>query len=410
MGMALAAVVAAAGLAPGQAGGLILCALLAGGALLRLAGEKGRLSAAPPLIPLLLFALGVAAVLLGASPMAPGGVHPLWSLIGRGGAAAIDLQAEWLGLLAMLALGLAFWLGCSSGAPPKTVRSVTEALMATGLVVEATALMASLSPVLRGSSLFSRVADPGFRGAFFGVMLILAAEGVLRALSAQGPGGWTARLRAAPLSVATILCSALLLAMDATPPAAVICAVVVILQVCWSLLLGGGRRATPRRVLLWLAPATAGLAAAIAAIAAEHISENPAAALARQAHWQAFWSAPWMGYGLGSVAEVGRLIMTRLNLSAISTWPGPPQAYLAWFEQGGLLAALPLLGAIAWTTVILLWASLAQPRLAGLMCASVCTSLFLALLGLASAGPADFSIEALWIFLLGLGFGAARSI
>jgi hypothetical protein len=412
--MALAAATVGSCLVGGRLGPMATCALAAGLVLAWLAGRRGAQAMAMPTTPAVLFFLGIAALALGASPLAPGGVHPLWTLAGGRGAAAIDLQEDWLGFLHLLGLGLIFWLACQSGARHGSARNVIAAMMGVGLAVEAVALLTggpgrlwSIPASFRGLPL---ARDAGLRGAIFGVLLILAAEGIVQARLSAAAGGLLGRLRAAPLSLITAFFSAACLLLITTPGAAVIGVILVILQGCWSLLLAGGRRSTPYGVLVWLASGMGALAAAIAVLVTLGMPQDPAALLAMGGHWTAFWASPWMGYGLGSQAEVARLFMTPLNLSAVAAFETPPQSYLAWLEQGGFLGALPFLAAVVWTTVMIFLASVRQRRLSGVMRAVVCASLYLAVLGLTSSGPARFSAEAILITLLGLGVGAARAV
>jgi hypothetical protein len=113
------------------------------------------------------------------------------------------------------------------------------------------------------------------------------------------------------------------------------------------------------------------------------------------------------GYGLNSEGLVAKLFMTRLTASALTQNPVPPQTFLVWLEQGGVLAALPLIACIVWITGFILFASLRTGRSSSLMRMTVCVSLYFGLLGLTGAGPAALSMETLWALILGVGFGAA---
>lgn len=361
-----------------------------------------------------LFLLSVLALIAGASPFAPGGRHPLWSAVIAPGAASIDLDADWVGLLELFGLAFAFLAATSAGAQTQTVRSVLAAIKSGAVFLGLLVGLCRIFPTLIGfpSPLLE---DEGLRSALFGSVLLVSVEGLVR--NHRGDHGQSQtllksvgrRIKSAPLSSAAASVALLCLLLFADAPAVADAIVILALFFAWTVLVGGEQTKLPRRVLLWLTPAVALLAATIAMLVARRFLDTPAAALSRSTHWAAFWASPWLGYGLNTQTDVAHLFMTRLNMAALTADPVPPQAFLVWLEQGGVMVAAPLLAAVGWIAVVIMRSSLAARRAGGLMRAIVCVSLYLGLLGLTSAGPAIFSIEALWAVLLGLGFGAASS-
>ena len=362
----------------------------------------------------------VLAIVIAATPMSPGGVHPVWSYIGTGGGASIDREQNWAGLLKLLGLGFLFLVARSIGKRSGGVQSLLTVVAVGSVVLEviASALAAILEQrpaAAQAQAVWLKIpllADANLRGAIFGVITLLALERLNRALrqrrtDAGKAGKLIDRLvGAAPASI-TLGLSLGVLVLAAPPVAGVSTLVMAALFLGWTALSGGERQDVPRRIALWLVPALTILAGVVTLILSRNVPQSPAALLSDQAHWGAMQAAPWLGYGLGGIGELNDLIMTRANQGALALYPTPPNAYLAWLLQGGLLATIPLLLAIAWIAGVVLFGSLRPKRSTGLMRISTCVTLFMLLFALSSAGPALFAAEVLWAVILGLGASVA---
>ena len=364
-----------------------------------------------------LYALGLAALVLAATPLAPGGVHPMWALVGFPGAASIDLQGQVVGLLELIGLGFLFAAAARSGLAAKTQIDALSVLIGGGALLGVAACVAEvigLDISVPGSPFLF---DDGVKGALIGVAALLSADRVLRTLRSKpdaGRGRLQTLISKAPLSLAAFLISLLSMGLTAPTYAWVSLAVLLALMVAWSLLLAGGRRSISAQVQRWLLPSTAVLAVVIGVIGLAALPRADVVKQAAAVHQQAIDAAPWVGYGLGSREAVTRLVMTRTNLLALNGFAsngsaGPSDARLAWLEQGGYLATVPLALALVWLTVAVLLASIRSRSGGSTLRALVCCSVFLGFLGLKSASPAQFPVEVLWILLLGLGFKAVRA-
>jgi hypothetical protein len=413
-GAALAATVLVASLADGPVWTLPICIAFA--ALFLLMGRRSRrgdfrIGVHEGAI-MALYALGALALILAGTPLAPGGVHPMWALVGFPGAASIDLQSHLIGLLQLAGLGFLFAAAARSGLAAKTQINALSVLIGAGaafaLVVCMTEVL-GLEVAIPGSPLLF---DDGVKGAMFGVVGLLSADRVLRTLR-SGAGGNGGRLRSlgskTPLSLAALLLSLLALELSTPTYVWVSVAVLLVLMIAWSLLTAGGHKSIPVRVLRWLLPATAVLAIVIGAIGIGALPKAHVVKQAASAHLQAIDASPWLGYGLGSGDAVTRLIMTRTNFFALNGAPGAPDARLAGLEQGGYLATLPLALMVVWLTVAALLASIRSRSSGSTLRAIVCCSVFLALLGLKSASAVKFPVEAIWILILGLSFKSVRA-
>jgi hypothetical protein len=358
-----------------------------------------------------LFVLAVGAIGLASTPLAIGGVHPIWSFVGRGGAGVVDRQAAWLGLLQVLGLVFAFVTARISGKHARSARSLVWALLAAGAVLGSLAIGWD---ALAGGPTSSHAPDSGWLDpacdcAFLGVVVIFALESLIRAVRRPRETGLgrSSREFIGALVVLLIAVGAFVLAAPMTVLISGLAAAV--LFVALTLFSSGDLGATPKWARLILAPAFALLAAVAAILFAQGAAQSPLEAASNAAHEAAFMAAPWSGYGLGSGLAIDQLIMTSTNMSALIAYPRPSNSYLVWALQGGLVALVPLIAAAAWAAGVSLMGSLHARPLAGIMRASACSTLFLMLAALTSAGPASLAVETLLAALLGLSIGAAES-
>jgi hypothetical protein len=359
-----------------------------------------------------LFALGVLGVILTATPWAPGGVHPLWAFVGVRGGAALDREATGFGLLQLFGLAFAFMIAREGGRQAGSSRTAIWTLLLSGGALGLWVLGERLVTALGlAAAVWGGVIGPGEGATIFGALVILAFETLLSSLRHQGGSSLSlAKWRRPPVALA---CLALLIAVGAlcalAPlPAILADGVLVALFIALGAVSGSGFERGPRWIRGGLAIAFVVLAAT-AALAVFAGGRRPALqALTDDAHLSAFAASPLSGYGLGTLPALSPLIMTRANLDALTTYPLPDNSYLIWALEGGLLCAIPLLGAVAWALGLSLMGSLRPRARSGLTRACVCSIFFLLLDGAFSAAPSALGVEAFAALLLGLGVGASE--
>jgi hypothetical protein len=359
----------------------------------------------------LLFVLAVGAIGLASTPLAIGGVHPIWSFVGGSGAGVIDRQAAWLGLLQVLGLVFAFITARISGQHARSARSLVWTLLVAGAVLGFLALRWDAIVSGRSSShaTASGWLDPAVACVFLGVVVIFALETLIRAVRRPREAGLGRPPREVVGAAVVLLIAGGAFVLAAPITLLISGLAAAVLFVALTLFSSGDLGAMPKWVRLILAPAFAVLAAIAAVLFAQGAAHPPLEAASSAAYAAAFMAAPWCGYGLGSGLAVDQLIMTSANMSALIAYPKPSNSYLVWVLQGGLVALVPLLASAAWAAGVSLVGSLHARPMAGIMRASACSTLFLMLAALTSAGPASLAVETLLAALLGLSVGAAES-
>lgn len=335
------------------------------------------------------------------TPFAPGGVHPLWPA-NAPGAAVLDLEAALSGLLALAGICILFVVFAVLGARAERVRQASQSLQWLLLGAEAVLLAATLA---------GHPPTAGLPAALAGLGLLLCAGTSAQTWKAERPRGWLGRLRAAPASSAAALAFALILGLFGGVGALAAAGFSLAVFTTWEVLAKGGegklRRGPLLLVLGLVGLATASIALSILAVA--NAPAGSAEAISNTVHWKAVLASPWLGYGPYSSDLVARLSMDRLTLDALRRVPAPASAYLAALEQGGVLMVLPMavgLGSIAWS---LIDASVRRRRLTTFYRVAVAALGFFVLYGVVSPAPLTLAATIPMVFILGCGFGAARS-
>ena len=365
--------------------------------------------------PAALMGLAAVATVLASTPLAPGGVHPIWASVGRRGGASLDREGLWLGLLQLGGLAAVFLAALFAGLKGDRARGLIPAISAMALVL-------GVCDFVPGAAVPGTQGEAG--GALFGLALILSAATVLsrrRALkdAAQrggaGQGGGESEvsplgvIRAAPLSGIVALASATALVLINRPALAACAAVLLLLLALWEFIAGGRSGGLQRGASLVLMAVFAALALATGALVLQKFGglPDPETHPLFGTHLTALQASPWMGYGLDSTEAMLRLNADRLNLASLAGAPASPPLYLLWVEQGGLIAALAFGAGLAAIIVEIGLRSAGRRRTSGLMRAVVAASAFLALAGLVNAGPAAPQVATIWALLLGLGLARA---
>jgi O-antigen ligase len=127
-----------------------------------------------------------------------------------------------------------------------------------------------------------------------------------------------------------------------------------------------------------------------------------------EAHWQAFQAAPLMGNGLGSAETVNRLLLDAGNIRQLWDVRATHNVYLTWFEQAGLVGALPLFGCLAALLLFTLRNTLQRSRMTGILAGLLAADVVILAHGMTDFALETYSVAGFWAFLLGLQFAAAR--
>lgn len=402
---------ALAGIFPASTLGLALAAITCVSLALALATVRGRaalLSLTGYRVAAAGMGLGLIAIALAMTPWPPGGVHPLWAPVGAG-AAVLDEQSALSGLLALGGLAALFLVSAILGTASERARQAVSILQ--GLLVAIQVSVVATDVAFTHRSATDVPASSAFVVLTAGLNLVLAIAATVQAWKMERPRRWVGRLTTAawPITVAVISCLLVVILGGVQAAACAGCAAAMF--IAWEFLARGGVGSLRSGPLLL---ATGLAAAALIALTTLILLATAPAATAPQAvsnavHTRAVLASPWLGYGPGSTDAVARLSMDRLNLSAMQVRPLPASGYLLSLEQGGVLTAAPMAAALLAVVWALVEASVLRRRLTTLFRAVVCCALFCALFAAISAAPATVCGAAPMVFLLGCGFGAARS-
>jgi hypothetical protein len=287
--------------------------------------------------PALCWTVGLAALILAMTPLAIGGVHPFWTFVDGPGAAVLDREAAFHGLLTLAGLAGLFLVSAVAGARSERARQTVRGLLVGALVAVILLAVASLTPLKPPEGLVAVLA---------GLSLLLAAATATQAWKAERPRSALGRLRVAPASSAVFVAAVIVLGLFGGVQALASAGFALLVFAAWEVLASGGEgklRRGPTLVVLGLI-GVAALAIAVSALAWANQPGSPQS-ISDDVHWRAALASPWAGYGAGSLEDVARLSMDRLNLAAMRAFPRPSSSYLAALEQVGVLALAPFVAA-----------------------------------------------------------------
>lgn len=125
-------------------------------------------------------------------------------------------------------------------------------------------------------------------------------------------------------------------------------------------------------------------------------------------HWEAFLASPLFGYGLGSFVDLNAMIMTPGTFGNLLVGSAH-NVYLQWLEEAGVVGAAPMFALIAFIILTSAWRAGTSHRGGELARGLVAANLVVLLHGLTDFALQEFSIAAMWAFLLGLQFAWGQS-
>jgi O-antigen ligase len=131
-------------------------------------------------------------------------------------------------------------------------------------------------------------------------------------------------------------------------------------------------------------------------------------AIIYRTHWQAFLASPLFGYGLGTFDVVNRTLLDAESFPKIWTVRAAHNIYLAWLEQGGLAAAVPMFACIGAVIVTTIRKGFRRTRMTSILFALVAVDAVLLTHGATDFALEMFSVAAMWSFLLGLQLSLAQ--
>jgi hypothetical protein len=349
--------------------------------------------------PAVLVLSALVALGLAATPFAPGGAHPFWQPIGPG-AAVLDLEACFLGGSVLVGLSLAVLIAAKAGADRTTAPRTIAAL-------PFIMLLPAIALGLR-YGVYAEAATGSLLAVFLGSSLVLCAGSSLRSWRDVGAPGVPRRMQdvgAAPWI--TLACA---LGLGIVQPKALVAAIAALFVLMgWELLAAGGAGRLRRGPLLGVLGLGVLVVVSAVGVGLARMDASSAGEACWRAHLGAAMAAPWLGYGPGSMAAIASLSMTRENVAALSDPPCPPSAYLAAFEQGGALVAVPLVLAL----VSLIWSavsgSVRRRGMAGPVRALVCSVGFCALFAAVDAAPGTLAGLTPALMMLALAVGVSRA-
>ncbi len=296
------------------------------------------------LVPGVLAALLLAAVLWPLTPWTPDGAHPVWSYVPKAFAATtLDRSAVLLNVVNLLGLFCLYVSARVIGASQTRGRRLLFCLLGAMAIYAAGALAQYVS--VRGAvRMRATLLGPNSAATVFAATLVMAVA----ALAARLRRGGARMLRQGdPRAVSLASLSALLLVcllMTASRGGLVAAVFGVGLFVAWELFSGRGatRKAAVFYALVALLVAGvlvfngAGLVFERFGMAQQNLDVR---AQIVAPHWRAFLAAPWFGYGLGSFPTVNQLVVTQDSLPALYNVRAVHNLYVQWLEEAGVVGA-----------------------------------------------------------------------
>lgn len=350
------------------------------------------------------------------TPLLPGGAHPIWEWAGvTARASTINRFQTAMEILKLCGLASIFLVGALQGARTDWAQATVKAVLVVGGVYAAISLIAFLTgaQVMPGDRLSGGFMSANSGGTVFGLLTLIALAETLRLRRRYR--GDRSRLAAAvaPSAALTVLFVTCLL-LTASRMGAAATATAAALFLVWNVFAsrGGLSRvglAISGGVLLvglYLMSGTGDLLW-------NRLDALDQDAVVRQMilaeHWKAFLASPLFGYGLGSFIDLNNMIMrpeTYSNLLVGSTH----NVYLQWLEEAGVVGAAPMFILIAFILAVSAWRAHGAQRGPETVRGLVASGLVILIHGLTDFALQEYSIAAMWAFLLGLQFawGARR--
>ncbi len=355
-------------------------------------------------------------LLLGAlslTPYAPGGPHPVWAFVGVApGAATIDRSATVLELAKLMGLACLFLVGVATGASDERARTAVKLFVVAAAAYGAFAFISYVSSGAhdnRTGRLEATLMSPNTAGTFFAVATVVLLGPLLRKIRGRSA---SRALQAAPAYWAALLVLMACLLMTASRGAALaaacgVSALLVLLalagRVKWtraSLALLGGT------IALIFAVAVFGETLALRFVRVEEDALSRADLF--RLHWNAFLASPWSGYGLGTFDIVHRTLLDSTSVESLWRIRATHNVYLQWLEEGGVLMAAAMFGALGVILLTTVRRGLRRSRMTQILFALIASNLVFMVHGLSDFALQTPSMAMMWSYLLGLQFALSQ--
>jgi len=383
--------------------------LIAGLAFPRLRQALPQLKGLWPVAGLFILTLLVAAVTLGPGPA--GAAHPIWEWAGLPPTITVNRSATLLAMSQLLGLAALFlFAGMAASQRAWGVRFATVLLVG-GVLWAAIAVIMFLSGTQIGS--WGRLGG-GFLSAnsaatMLGVMTVLAAGWLLRALRESGELKGPDRLSRIALAIAPLALLVFALILTGSRMGAVATLAGVLVLGVWQAFAEPGRS--------WR---TLGVAAGVTLVAAVVVGLGNDLVLRRVAaldqdvdvrsvifavHWRAFLDAPLWGSGLGTFSDVNSYLMSAETYHELWSIRATHNVYLQWLQEAGLIGSAPMFALIGFVIISAALRAGTLSRGGWALRALVAANVVVLVHGLTDYALQVPSIAAMWALLLGVQFG-----
>lgn len=394
---------------------VLICLALAA-ALCLPAGRAGLAEIRGLWIAAALMAAVIGVALLTLTDLTPGGAHPIWEWAGVDTrASTINRFQTTMEIIKLGGLAAIFLIGGLQGGRHDWARNTIKIVLAFGGVYAAFSLLGFLTgqQTLPGPRLSGGFMSANSGATVFGILAIVATGETQRLWRRYGSDRQQALARVTPAAALVILFAVcLLLTASRAGMTATLAAVAAV--VIWSAF-ASGVRLSPKLLVGGLAflALCALLMGGSGDLLWNRLGTVETDTFVRQTilteHWKAFLASPLFGYGLGSFVDLNSMIMTPQTYGALLVGSAH-NVYLQWLEEAGIVGSAPMFLLIGWLLIASAWGAHGARRGGETVRALVCANLVVLLHGITDFALQEFSIAAMWAFLLGLQFawGAYR--
>lgn len=350
------------------------------------------------------------------TPFLPGGAHPIWDWAGVDArASTINRFQTAMEMLKLCGLASIFLVGALQGARTDWAQGAVTAVLAVGGLYAAISLVAFLTgaQVMPGARLSGGFMSANSGATVFGLLTVIGLAEALR-LRRRHRGDRPRLIAAVTPTAALTALFATCLLLTASRMGAAATTIAVAGLLVWNAFASRGGLTRPGLVVggvvLLAGLYLVGGAGDLLWARLDTVDHD---AVVRQVilteHWRAFLASPLFGYGLGSFVDLNSMIMTD------DTYPqllvgSTHNVCLQWLEEAGVVGAAPMFALIAVVLAVSAWRAHGAARGPETARGLVVAGLVVLVHGLTDFALQEYSIAALWAFLLGLQFawGARR--
>jgi O-antigen ligase len=378
-----------------------------------------RWSRSPPFrmdgmwVPAVAFAAVVILAVWSLTPFTLGERQPIWQILGSTPATTIDKSATVREIAKLIGLGAVFLIGTLQGRRRRDADATVDALIATGAVVMAVAMLmfvARLEPAGFGGRMSGPFPSPNAMGSIAAALLVLSIARVVGYFETHPIRGGREAIRSleagGPYLAATVIFG-MALVLTASRGAMAAAGLALCFWIGWRLVTGR----TPVRIVSGLAILAGGVGGFILLTANQGLVLDRAGLVrqdwqdrlsAFQIYWRVFLESPLFGYGLGSFDAINRQILDSTNIDQIWNFGAAHNVGLQWLLEAGAVGTLPMVVCIAAIDFSGLAHSI-RSRATSATFGGVCMAqAVLAIHGMVDIGLQIYSIATLFAFLLGL--------